>query len=179
MKNKKLLYFIIGSLSFVFVIFFYIFLVPTVVVAPSIRFDFTAPFNPPDDENTEIISPVALREIKIGEKVIFVMEAATDKEQNTGLSKETSLNDDSGMLFVFKESTQAFFWMKGVKFSLDIIWIKDNKVIGFEQNLPTELDVPDSQLKIYSSPGKVDYVLEVNADFIEKNNVKIGDEINL
>jgi uncharacterized membrane protein (UPF0127 family) len=40
------------------------------------------------------------------------------------------------MLFVFEDSAKYSFWMKDMKFLIDIIWLdNDGKVVHIEQNL--------------------------------------------
>jgi hypothetical protein len=42
------------------------------------------------------------------------------------------------MLFVFASSTRPGFWMKDMKFPIDIIWINaDKEVVGIESNIAT------------------------------------------
>ena len=89
-----------------------------------------------------------------------------------GLSDVKILDKDSGMLFVFPTKEVRTFWMKDMNFPLDIIWITDNKIIGIEKNLQPEGSHP---LRSYQSPSAVNYVLEVNAGFCEKEKIKIGD----
>jgi hypothetical protein len=77
-----------------------------------------------------------------------------------GLSGRESLDVD-GMLFVFDESVIRTFWMKDMRFAIDIIWLNDGKVIGVENDVqPPEPGTPDSQLERRTSPGPVDMVLE-------------------
>lgn len=63
---------------------------------------------------------------------------------------------------------------------IDIIWIKDNKVAGIEHNLQAPPPgTSDSSLTLYNSPEPVDYVLEVNADWANQNNIKVGDVVKM
>jgi uncharacterized protein len=116
-------------------------------------------------------------QVVINNKVINVELAQTPSRQEKGLGGRDFLVADSGMLFIFSDLAIRIFWMKDMEFPLDIIWIKDNTIIGITANVP----VPISQenLPIYASPAEVNYVLEVNAGFCEKNNFKIGDKANL
>lgn len=77
-----------------------------------------------------------------------------------GLGERTSLDTD-GMLFVFSQPTQPIFWMKGMLFPIDIIWMKDGKVVGIEKNVqPPAPGTADSQLERLPAPQLVDMVLE-------------------
>lgn len=62
------------------------------------------------------------------------------------------------MLFEFKEVGQYGFWMKDMKYPIDIIWIDENLHEVFRAS-----SVPaDSYPKVFSSPVPAKYVLETN-----------------
>ena len=116
--------------------------------------------------------------IKIDDLKIIVEVAETNEERSLGLSNRTRLDDQSGMVFVFTKNSKPVFWMKDTKIPLDIIWINDNKIIGIEKNVQPELGVTDSKLKKYPAPSEIDYVLEVNGGFSDKNSIKVGEMIS-
>lgn len=117
--------------------------------------------------------------IKIDDTEIQVEIAKTNEERQKGLGGKESLAENSGMLFVIPENNKPTFWMKDTLIPLDIIWIKDNKVAGIEKNVQAQIGVEDSKLKLYPAPGIVDFVLEVNAGFSEKNNLKINSSVEI
>lgn len=119
------------------------------------------------ETNTIVISGQEIR-IEIADKPIV---------QAKGLSGRDAIGDNEGMLFVFNQAAIQNFWMKGMKFSIDIIWIKDNEIVGFEENVQPEPGVSDKDLKIYSSPEPVDKVLEVKAGSIQRFNIGIGNKV--
>ena len=80
------------------------------------------------------------------------------------------------MLFDFKQSTQPSFWMKDMNFSLDLIWISQNKIAGVTENVPAPSN-KNQKLPLYSPPSPIDQVLEVNAGWAKKNNIAVGDEV--
>ena len=58
-----------------------------------------------------------------GSTVPFNAEFAyTDMERQQGLMGRTELAEDEGMLFVFEENQNLFFWMKNTLIPLDIIF---------------------------------------------------------
>lgn len=118
-----------------------------------------------------------LQKIRINNKEIQVEIADTPELRFQGLSGRKSLPENHGMLFVFENYKIPTFVMRGMKFSLDIIWIKDNKVIGCAENLP--ISIYNSDLETYSPPEKINYVVEVRAGFCEKNRIRIGNLVNL
>lgn len=102
--------------------------------------------------------------------------AKTDQERERGLSDRESLGAGQGMLFVFDKPDAYGFWMKDMKFPLDIIWINGNTVVDIKSNLPPEGHSP---ALIYKPQAPADYVLEINQGEVEKNGFKIGDKVEI
>lgn len=97
--------------------------------------------------------------------------AVTPAEKERGLGYRDSLATDSGMLFVYQNKDRYGFWMKGMKFPLDFIWIDGNRVVELTENVA--LDAP-----AFAPRVPVDKVLEVNAGTIEQLGVRTGDIIH-
>jgi len=111
-------------------------------------------------------------DIKIGQAPLRVALADNVFLRKQGLSGKENLEKDQGMLFIFKVPLKYSFWMKGMRFSIDVIWInKDKKVIGFNEDIKKDFS------KLIKPPGKVKYVLETKNGFVAKNKIKIGDEL--
>ncbi|MBU1036609.1 DUF192 domain-containing protein [Patescibacteria group bacterium] len=91
-----------------------------------------------------------------------------------GLSDRESLGENHGMLFVYEDAAVRSFWMKNMKFPLDIIWIRDNQVIEISTNIPL---LTNGQITQVTSKEAVDKVLEVNVGWAENHNIKIGDVV--
>ncbi len=103
--------------------------------------------------------------------------ADTVDKQSIGLSGRPSLGEREGMLFIFSKHAPRTFWMPDMNFPIDIIWIKDDVVVGFAENAQPEPGVMMLNLKRYSSPEPVDKVLEVVAGTVSRLGVKVGDRI--
>lgn len=116
----------------------------------------------------------AVNLIKINDQTVKLEIAATPEARAKGLSNHEKLKEDEGMLFVFPDKAVRTFWMKEMKFDLDIIWIADDKIVKIDKNLPAEGGFPT---KLYSSIAPVNYVLEVNAGWSEANRAKAGDSV--
>ncbi|MCL5667184.1 MAG: DUF192 domain-containing protein [Patescibacteria group bacterium] len=120
-------------------------------------------------------------ELQIGNKILEVQVVNTPQDMQQGLSGRTSLANNKGMLFDFgqQENNMPYFWMKDMNFNLDLIWIKNNKIVGITKNVPKpEPGTPDSQLPFYSPPSPIDSVLEVNAGWADRNGIKAADEVD-
>jgi hypothetical protein len=109
---------------------------------------------------------------------INALVAITPDQQSLGLGKRGKLASDTGMLFPFNPKSTPVFWMKDMNFPIDIIWISDNKVVGIEKNVPNPPPaIRDYQLPRYSPPVPIDFALEVNAGFADKNNITTNQSI--
>lgn len=112
--------------------------------------------------------------VKINNNKIYVELAVTAAEKIKGLSQRDVLPENSGMLFVYSNYEIQNFWMKDMRFPIDIIWIKNDRIIDLTENIP----LPTStNLIIYKPNHPVNYVLEVNAGWVKKNNIQIDDQI--
>lgn len=121
------------------------------------------------------------KEISVGSAKIQAEIASTESQRQKGLGGRRTLGENSGMLFVFdKKDVFPSFWMKDMLIAIDIIWINDGKISAIGRNVqPPTPGTPDSKLALFEPDEPVDYVLEVNAGFSDKNDVKTGDSVDL
>ena len=118
--------------------------------------------------------------LQINGKVIKVEVADTAEKRKKGLAGRESLAENEGMLFIFEREERYPFWMKGLKFPLDFVWIKDNEVVDILENIPPPAKKQkDSDLPIYSAQTAINRVLELNAGTVQKLNIKVGDTVSL
>jgi len=103
--------------------------------------------------------------------------ADTRASQVQGLSGRSLLPQDRGMLFVYPDKKNRNFWMKGMRFPLDVVWIADRVVVGIQENIPHESE--DGSTVRFQSNAPVDMVLEVNAGWVAEHGVKRGDRAML
>lgn len=104
--------------------------------------------------------------------------AKSQKDKEIGLSKYNSISNNFGMLFPFEKDGNYSFWMKNMKFPIDIIFIKDNKIIKIFSNAPYPKS-DNEQLPIYTPSEPSDTVLEINAGLSEKYKFKNGDLVEI
>jgi uncharacterized protein len=100
----------------------------------------------------------------------------SNEEKQIGLSKTESLRDDEGMLFLFDNPDFYPFWMKDMKIPIDIIYIRDNKIVTIHENIQPP-DDSAQELNIYTPSEVSDKVLEIKAGLSKKYDFKIGDEV--
>lgn len=101
--------------------------------------------------------------------------ADTSALQTQGLSGKKFLAENAGMFFVFKNSGMYQFWMKDMLFPLDIIWFDENyKIVTIKEDVS-----PASYPEVFGPLVPSKYVLEVNAGYVKKHMIKIGDIISI
>ncbi|OGY63360.1 MAG: hypothetical protein A3I89_01820 [Candidatus Harrisonbacteria bacterium RIFCSPLOWO2_02_FULL_41_11] len=107
--------------------------------------------------------------IEINGAVLDVEVAETPLARSRGLSYREELKDGSGMLFIFDDPGVYGFWMKGMKFPIDIVWISGNEIVAVEENV-----APDNGDALYYPPEPVNRVLEIGAGAAKR--LKIQDK---
>lgn len=115
-------------------------------------------------------SKLNITHVKAGEVFIEVESVVDSVAQARGLSGRESLGENKGMLFIFPESGLYPFWMKDMKFPIDIIWISEfGKVVHIKKNA-----LPTSYPDLFVSEDLAKYVLEVPNGFTDKHDIKVG-----
>lgn len=116
--------------------------------------------------------------LRIGDQVLEVEVQRTDAEHELGLSGRESLTDDQGMLFVFQVPYKPLFWMKDMRFPLDIIWIKNGIVHQVDERVPQPTK-ESPRIATVTPNAEIDMVLEVNAGWVSSRGIKVGDQVVL
>ena len=113
--------------------------------------------------------------VDVGGTTVKAEVAADSKSRERGLSGRTSLAEGRGMLFVYPDRQVRTFWMKGMRFPIDIIWIARGRVTGVERNAP----VPVGSVPLYSSRVAADHVLEVPAGWAGRHGADAGTPVTV
>lgn len=115
--------------------------------------------------------------IQIGTGHISAKIANTEDQRQKGLMYVTNLPENEGMVFLFDREGYYGFWMKNMHVPLDMIWVDSKeKVVDITPN--ATVCVRDS-CPFYKPRTKASTVIEVNAGWAAKNNVKIGDQVDI
>src|SRR4030067_3505854 len=75
--------------------------------------------------------PVAI----IKNQRIDLLITKTQQDREIGLSKYKSIPNNQGMLFSFGKQGYYSFWMKDMKFPIDIIYISNDKIVTIYPNV--------------------------------------------
>ena len=112
--------------------------------------------------------------------VAFTVDVAdTPEKRFEGLSGRPVLEEGTGMLFIFQEERKHTFWMKDMRFPLDMVWINASCAVA---NITTDVPSPppdpdDSVLPTYSPSAPATYNLEINAGVAAASDLKTSDTV--
>ena len=104
---------------------------------------------------------------------ISIEVADDDAEREQGLMYRDTMAESNGMLFLMGVEEMQAFWMKNTILPLDILFAdNERRIVSIHKNCkPYSLDqIPSEKPALY--------VIEVNAGYTEKHNVKVGDLIS-
>ena len=106
---------------------------------------------------------------------VFVEVRDDTEEHMRGLMFRQHLPWNAGMLFAYNSEEPRAFWMKNTLIPLDMIFVDDNsEIVDIIENVPPCEQDP---CPVYPSEQPAQYVLEVNAGFVQQNAVQVGDRL--
>jgi hypothetical protein len=111
--------------------------------------------------------------VTVGDQVsVQAMLADTPTKRSRGLAVRDTLGENEGMYFIFPEAGKPLFWMKDMKFPIDILWIRGDELV----DMTLEVPVPSSKVSLpqYAPRVMVDRVLEVPAGFAQRHGLRLG-----
>lgn len=111
-----------------------------------------------------------LSTVSSGGALVRVEVAATGEEKAQGLSGRNCLDPDSGMLFHYDLSGDYCFWMKDMKFAIDMVWLDDDKKVITIKDRVTPETYPESFCP--DRPAK--YIVEVDAGKAQEYGWQVG-----
>ena len=104
-----------------------------------------------------------------GELPIQIEIADTPAKRERGLMFRPSVPEGTGMLFLFPRETRTPFWMKNTPAPLDMIFIRDGRIVSLIENaVPYSEDIltPDSSYTM---------VLEVAGGYVARHGIHVKD----
>jgi uncharacterized protein len=113
--------------------------------------------------------------LRHGDTVIRAWVADTPETRARGLSGREGLAEGDGMLFVFPQKDRHSFWMKDMKFSIDILWLDENlEVLHIEESVS-----PDTYPRSFSAPLPDKYVLELPRGYSRRHTITTGTKFEM
>lgn len=99
--------------------------------------------------------------------------ADTPSKHARGLMFRNKLGEDEGMLFHFRHPQKLKFWGTNTYIPLAIAFVSPENIIE-------KIDyISPCNSKVVNSDVDCDRAIEANYDFFTKNNVKVGDKIEV
>ena len=118
-----------------------------------------------------VVSPTATSAVVLKGIQLHVSVVDTEATRQLGLGGRAGLAPDEGMLFVFPVDGVYGFWMKDMRFSIDIVWFSaDKQVIYIARSVS-----PDTYPQSFGPNSPSRYVLELPAGWAAAHNLAIGD----
>ncbi len=106
---------------------------------------------------------------------VFTVEVARSEQQKVqGLGNRDSIAQDRGMVFLFDTPDYYGFWMKQMRFALDIIYFQNNKIVTMVQNAQPPVNQSINP-QIFKPAAPSNIVLEISGGLSKKYQFKLGD----
>ncbi len=114
--------------------------------------------------------------ITIGSARVAAELADTPEKQSRGLGYRDDLAWGDGMYFRYQRAGFYAFWMKGMRFSIDIVWIRNGRIVDIDHEVPFE---PGGNGPTLRPDELTDAVLEVPAGYAAAQGWGRGDRVRL
>ncbi|CAI8156883.1 MAG: Uncharacterised protein [Synechococcus sp. CC9902] len=102
--------------------------------------------------------------------------ASTPMQKRIGLMQRTPLPPLRGMWFPFDQRQPLRFWMLNTLAPLDMVFIRDGRVMAIEADVPV---CPALPCRGYGPSEPSDGVVELGAGEVRRLGIQIGDWINI
>jgi uncharacterized protein len=117
--------------------------------------------------------------VEVGDLTVIAAVSDTGPLRERGLSYRDGLEPGKGMIFVYEEPGNRSFWMRGMRFCLDIIWIERDQIVGAAETVCPVEGASEADLPRYRSPEPVRYVLEMPAGWMAENGFGPGTPVRI
>jgi len=118
------------------------------------------------------LPPLRTTTIQIKDVTAEVELAFTPEEVTQGLMYRTSMEEDHGMLFVYRQPQFLSFWMKNTHLPLSIAFIRMDGSIDIIRDMEP-LDTGPR----YRSTYRCQFALEMNQGWFEDHGIEAGDRV--
>ena len=104
--------------------------------------------------------------------------ADTQESRELGLSGRAEIASGKGMLFVFDHPGKYGFWMKDMKFSIDMVWInQDGVVVHVERNASPSSYFDHTPALVFVNDVAAKYVLEIEEGKADAYGLFLGTKV--
>jgi uncharacterized membrane protein (UPF0127 family) len=127
-------------------------------------------------EETEEVSEV--QSVTIAGKAYRLEVVRTDAAREQGLSNRPALLPGTGMRFVFETPDRYTFWMKNMRFPIDIVFLQEGTIVNIANNLPYPKTAAETPASV-RPPQPFTEAIELPAGDADKLGLKIGQLIEV
>ncbi len=111
----------------------------------------------------------------LGGQAVFASLATTDAERSLGLSYTSVLPPDVVKVFVFDTDERWSFWMKGMEYPIDMVWVTATGTIAHIETNVSPSTYPHS----FTPPTPSRYVIETVPGLFANLNLKVGGNVDM
>jgi len=113
--------------------------------------------------------------LTIAGKEFVALVSDSDRFREEGLSGRSGLKPGEAMLFIFDTPDFLGFWMKDMRFSIDMLWLDaDKRVVSSEKDVS-----PATYPQIFYPTTLAQYVVELPAGTLASLGVRSGDVVSI
>lgn len=110
------------------------------------------------------------------QRCIALEVAVTPSQQRIGLMQRPALPPLRGMWFPFDRPQPLRFWMLNTLAPLDMVFVRDNRVLAIEADVPV---CPSLPCRGYGPRAASDGVVELRAGAARRLGIKVGDPVDI
>ena len=100
----------------------------------------------------------------------------TPEKRSLGLGKRDKLENGWGMLFVFEKRIPHSFWMKNMRFPIDIIWLDNQRIVELAENVPPPQEGESPKVMEPRLPSN--FVLELESGRARALGLNVGQKLS-
>ena len=126
-------------------------------------------------------------QIIIAQETFNLEVAADERSRAKGLMNREKIDDDGGMIFIYKRAQARRFWMKNCLIDIDLMYLDSRGRIVSMHKMKKEPARGENEsafdyerrLKRYSSRRPAQFIIELKAGSIDRLKPKVGETIEL
>ncbi|MEE9130258.1 MAG: DUF192 domain-containing protein [Phycisphaerales bacterium] len=140
-----------------------------------------------DAKEADAQKKILKEEVVIGEETFNLEVAANEKSRAEGLMNREKIDDDGGMIFIYKRAQVRSFWMKNCLVDIDLLYLDGRgrivSIHKMKKEPPRGENEPvveyERRLKRYPSRRPAQFIIELKAGSIDRLKPKVGQTIEL
>ncbi len=140
-----------------------------------------------DDKEADAKKKIPKEEVVIGQETFKLEVAADEKSRAKGLMNREKIDDDGGMIFIYKRVQVRSFWMKNCLVDIDLLYLDGRGRIVSMHKMKKEPARGENEsafdyerrLKRYPSRRSAQFIIELKAGSIDRLKAKVGETIEL